>query len=117
MNWYFIVISAAALQGLLLAIAIRKVALNKKSVRWLSALLIAISFCLAGRIFYDADLFSRYPKAVVISDLMLFTYGPLILFYVQSIFFVENSKRFKTSRHFAGNFFVCTFNDGKLIVK
>lgn len=100
MNWYLIIISAAALQGLLLAIAIRKVALNKKSVRWLSALLIAISICLAGRIFYNADLFSRYPKAVVISDLMLFTYGPLILFYVQSIFFVKNNTGFRTSRHF-----------------
>jgi AraC-like DNA-binding protein len=100
MNWYLIVISAAALQGLLLAFAIRKLASNKKSVQWLSALLVAISICLAGRIFYDSDLFARYPKAVVISDLMLFTYGPLILLYLKSIFFKQQVNSTKPAFHF-----------------
>ncbi|MBC7935668.1 MAG: hypothetical protein H7Y86_09995 [Rhizobacter sp.] len=101
MNWYYIIIGAAAFQGLLLSIAIQQVQHNKKSLGWLSALLAAISVCLVGRIFYDKTLFPAYPKIAIASDLMIFTYGPLIYCYVKSVFFVNSdNKKDRPWQHF-----------------
>ncbi len=100
MNWYIIILGAASLQGLLLAVAIQRINQNRYSISWLSALLIAISICLAGRIFYDSDLFAKHPKVAIASDLMLFTYGPLIFCYVRSIFFIDEAKTTRIVAHF-----------------
>lgn len=100
MNWYILILSAAVFQGLLLALAIQRINQNRHSISWLSALLIAISICLAGRIFYDSSLFVKYPKVAIASDLMLFTYGPLIFCYVRSIFFIDENKTTRIVAHF-----------------
>jgi AraC-like DNA-binding protein len=100
MNWYYIIIGAAAFQGLLLSIGIQQVRRNKKSLNWLSALLASISVCLVGRIFYDKTLFPFYPKIAVASDLMIFTYGPFVYWYIKSIFFNTSNKSDRPWKHF-----------------
>ncbi|MBC8112149.1 MAG: hypothetical protein H7Y04_13920, partial [Verrucomicrobia bacterium] len=116
MNWYYIIIAAAALQGFLLAVTIKNVSNNKKSLSWLSGLLIAISVCLVGRIFYEESLFGQYPKIAISSDLMLFTYGPLIFWYLKSVFFEENKERIKVLQHFIPSFFHLVFISQFLLV-
>jgi AraC-like DNA-binding protein len=99
-NLYYVVISAAAFQGLLLALALHRVKHNKASLKWLSALLVAISVCLVGRICYDERLFAKYPKIAIGSDLILFCYGPLMLAYVKSIFLKARQKPIQIGKHF-----------------
>ena len=98
--WYYVFIGAAALQGFLLALILSKVKNNKSALNWLSAILITISSCLLGRIFYDKSLFVSYPKIAILSDGMLFIYGPLIYWYVRRIFIDEDIRIKQVAFHF-----------------
>jgi AraC-like DNA-binding protein len=98
--WYYVFIAAAALQGFLLTLILWKVKNNKTALHWLSAILITISSCLVGRIFYDKTLFPSYPKIAIFSDVMLFIYGPLLYWYVRSTFIDEAIQFKKIASHF-----------------
>jgi AraC-like DNA-binding protein len=98
--WYYVFICAAALQGFLLTLILWKVKNNKTALNWLSAILITISSCLIGRIFYDKTLFPSYPKIAIVSDGMLFIYGPLLYWYVRSIFIDELIRVNRVASHF-----------------
>jgi AraC-like DNA-binding protein len=98
--FYYTVIGSAAFQGILLALALLKVQANRQSAAWLSALLVAISACLVGRIFYEESLFVRYPKIAIGSDLLLFVYGVLIFWYVKSVFYEDKPKLINIAPHF-----------------
>lgn len=113
MNWYYIFIGAACLQGLFLAFTLKNVSNNKLSLTWLSALLIVLSVGLLGRIFYDDSLFPKYPKIAIASDLVLFVYGPLVFLYVKTIFFNDPIIFRKVFFHFIPSFmhlaWICQF--------
>jgi AraC-like DNA-binding protein len=100
MNGYYLIIAAAALHGFLLAVTIRNAGNNKKSLNWLSALLLVTSACLAGRLFYDDQLFRQHPKIAIASDLILFAYGPCVFLYLKSVFFEETRKPHRVLLHF-----------------
>ncbi len=100
MNLYYIIVAAASFQGLLLALALQKVNCNRTSLRWLSALLIAISLSAVGRIFADESLFVQLPKMPIAADLILFLYGPFVFLYVKSIFYKNKSEQKNNWQHF-----------------
>jgi len=86
-NWYAMVLLLAALQGILLVIAINSFKeRHRRTNRILSFLIIALAITFLARIgAFDRDIFQRYPKIILLPDLIYFTYGPLFWLYLRSL--------------------------------
>jgi hypothetical protein len=78
-NWYAMVLLLAALQGILLVIAINSFKeRHRRTNRILSFLIIVLSVTFLARIgAFDRDIFQHYPKIILLADLIYFSYGPL----------------------------------------
>ena len=86
-NWYAMVLLLAALQGILLVIAINSFKeRHRRTNRILSLLIVVLSIAFLARIgAFDRDIFQRYPKIILLPDLIYFTYGPLFWLYLRSL--------------------------------
>lgn len=86
-NWYAMVLLLAALQGILLVIAINSFKeRHRRTNRVLSLLIIVLSVTFLARIgAFDRDIFQHYPKIILLPDLIYFTYGPLFWLYLRSL--------------------------------
>jgi AraC-like DNA-binding protein len=86
-NWYAMVMLLAALQGLLLVIAINSFKeRHRRTNRILSLLIIVLSATFLARIgAFDRDIFQQYPKIILLPDLIYFAYGPLFWLYLRSL--------------------------------
>ncbi|WP_367393099.1 helix-turn-helix domain-containing protein [Lewinella sp. LCG006] len=86
-NWYAMVLLLAALQGILLVIAINSFKeRHRRTNRILSFLIIVLSITFLARIgAFDRDIFQNYPKIILLPDLIYFTYGPLFWLYLRSL--------------------------------
>jgi AraC-like DNA-binding protein len=86
-NWYAMVLLLAALQGILLVIAINSFKeRHRRTNRILSFLIVVLSIAFLARIgAFDRDIFQQYPKIILLPDLIYFTYGPLFWLYLRSL--------------------------------
>ena len=84
---YMYILLICAFQGLLLIVAINTIRnKNKVANTALSAALLLISLSLVGRAStFDPGIFNWEPRLILIPEVLLFTYGPLFLFYVHRL--------------------------------
>lgn len=84
---YMYILLICAFQGLLLTVAINTIRnKNKVANTTLSAALLLISLSLVGRAStFDPAIFNWEPRLILIPEVLLFTYGPLFLFYVHRL--------------------------------
>lgn len=87
LNWYAIFLLLAAVQGLLLIVAINSFKeAGSTASRLLSLLLLVLSLTFLARIgAFNRDVFQQFPKILLVPDLVYFTYGPLFWLYLQSL--------------------------------
>jgi AraC-like DNA-binding protein len=81
---YTFTLLLAAFQGLLLIFAIMGLPQNnEKANKILSVLILLISVALIGRIStYDRDIFNKFPKLILLDEIIYFTYGFVFYFYI-----------------------------------
>ncbi len=86
-SWYEIFLLLAAIQGLLLVVAINSFKeAGSTTSRLLSLLLILLSITFLARIgAFDREIFQQYPKILLVPDLIYFTYGPIFWLYLRSL--------------------------------
>lgn len=88
---YMFLLLLAALQGVLLMVAINTIRnKNKRANSILSVLLLLITISLLGRAStFDPNVFNWQPKLLLIPELILFTYGPIFLFYIHKLLVIR----------------------------
>lgn len=86
-NAYTIFWLMAAIQGLLIIVAINSLDRNNLPAnRLLTVLLLLISLALISRVvIYDRDVFNWAPKLLLVPDLIYFLYAPVFLLYIQRL--------------------------------
>lgn len=86
-NAYTIFWLMAAIQGLLIIVAINSLDRNNLPAnRLLTALLLLISLALISRVvIYDRDVFNWAPKLLLVPDLIYFLYAPVFILYIQRL--------------------------------
>jgi len=86
-NAYTIFWLMAAIQGLLIIVAINSLDRNNLPAnRLLTALLLLISLALISRVvIYDRDVFNWAPKLLLVPDLIYFLYAPIFILYIQRL--------------------------------
>lgn len=86
-NWYGIFLLLAAIQGLLLVVAINSFKeAGSTTSRLLSLLLILLSVTFLARIgAFNRDIFQQFPKILLVPDMIYFTYGPIFWLYLRSL--------------------------------
>ena len=84
---YILVLLIAAIQGLILIIAINKLQNNnRKANTILSAMLLLVSAALFGRVAVNfREIFDWQPKIYLSSDIVLFSYAPLFYLYLREL--------------------------------
>lgn len=89
-NIYTILLLLAAIQGLLLILAINSLQNNNRAAnRILSVLILLISVALAGRVStYDREIFQRMPHLLLLPDVIYFLYAPVFFLYVKRLLHV-----------------------------
>lgn len=87
MNPYTVFWLMAAIQGMLIFIAINTLENNNiPANRRLSVLLVIIAVALIGRVVvYDRDIFNLAPKLILVPDLIYFLYAPIFLQYIDRL--------------------------------
>lgn len=85
------ILAVAALQIVLLVVAINTIRNKNKSANGaLSALLMLIALALVGRAStYDPDIFNWQPKLLLLPEIILFTYAPLFYVYVHLLLKID----------------------------
>ncbi len=101
-NAYTFLLLLAAFQGLLLIIAINTIQDNNETAnRILSVLILLISVALIGRVStYGREIFQWQPRLLLLPDVIYFLYGPIFLWYIQSLLTVPAKNRFGKWVHF-----------------
>lgn len=91
---YILILLLAALQGIVLIFAVNKIPENNKSANtFLSILVGTVSVALLGRVVVNyRSIFDAFPYIYLVQDLVLFSFGPLALMYLQ---------RLLVTRHFS----------------
>nr|WP_293834315.1 helix-turn-helix domain-containing protein [uncultured Arsenicibacter sp.] len=91
---YDLLLLFSAFQGILLIIAIPTIQnYNQAANRWLVILLGLSSFAIFIRIFANyRDVAQSYTKLVLLSDVILFTYGPLFYIYINKLLYRSGRK-------------------------
>jgi AraC-like DNA-binding protein len=86
-NVYTIFWLMAAIQGLLIIVAINTLDRNNLPAnRLLTAMLLLISLALLSRVaIYDRDIFNWAPKLLLLPDLIYFLYAPVFVLYIQRL--------------------------------
>lgn len=86
-NFYTFLLLLAAIQGLLLILAINTLQDNNRAAnRVLSALLLVLSIALAGRVStYSRDIFNAFPRLLLLPDFIYFLYAPIFLLYINRL--------------------------------
>jgi AraC-like DNA-binding protein len=84
---YILVLLIAAIQGLILILAINKLQdNNRKANTILSAMLLLVSVALFGRVAVNfREIFEWQPKIYLSSDIVLFSYAPLFYLYLREL--------------------------------
>lgn len=96
---YTFTLLLAAFQGFLLIFAISGLPQNnEKANKILSVLIFLLSLALIGRVVtYDRDIFNRFPKLILLDEIIYFTYGPIFYFYIVELLTIrtkDNKKWF-----------------------
>ena len=101
-NAYTFLLLLAAFQGLLLIIAINTIQdHNETANRILSFLILLISVALIGRVStYGREIFQWQPRLLLLPDIIYFLYGPVFLWYIQSLLTIPAKNRFGRWVHF-----------------
>ncbi len=84
---YTFILIFAAVQGVLLILAINRLQNNNRPANIILSLLIfMISVALLARVaMYSREAFNWFPKLLLIPDFIFFTYGPVFLSYIQKL--------------------------------
>lgn len=84
---YTFILIFAAVQGILLMLAINRLQNNnRRANNILSLLILMISIALLARVStYSREAFQWQPKLLLIPDFIFFTYGPVFLSYIQKL--------------------------------
>lgn len=95
-NLYTFLLLLAAIQGLLLILAINTLQDNNRAAnRILSVLLLLLSVALAGRVStYDRDTFNWMPRLLLLPDFIYFLYAPIFLLYINRLLRTPATSRF-----------------------
>jgi len=96
-NTYTLILLLAAINGLLLILAINTLQNNNKAAnRFLSLLIFILCVALIGRVStYDRDIFNQFPHLLLLPDIIYFLYGPLFFLYIQRLLHLPaNSGRY-----------------------
>lgn len=102
MNWFNILVSLGALQGILLFIAVNSLKKgNKKANNILSLYILIIVLTLLGRYFYNStNVTLFYLKVIFAGDLIIFLFGPMLYFYLLALFEIKPDLKIKNWIHF-----------------
>ena len=86
-NFYTLILLLAAIQGILLILAINTLQdYNKAANRILSVLIFLLSVAIIGKVStYDRDIFNWLPKLLLLPDILFFLYAPLFFLYIQRL--------------------------------
>lgn len=103
-NSYTILLLLAAIQGIMIVIAINMVQdNNRKANLFLSIIIMLTSLSLLARVaVYDREVFQAYPKLLLLSDFIFFSYSPLFYFYIKSLLILPVESRFQKWYHAIG---------------
>lgn len=95
-NTYTFFLLLAAFQGLLLIIAINTIQDNNIFAnRILSVLILLISIALIGRVStYGREIFQWQPRLLLLPDIIYFIYGPIFLWYIQTLLMIPAKNNF-----------------------
>ncbi len=98
-NLYTFFLLLAAIQGLLLILAINSLQNNNRAANQaLSVLLLTLSVALAGRVStYDRDIFNWMPSLLLLPDFIYFLYAPIFLLYVTRLLRLPSRQNFGIS--------------------
>lgn len=98
-NLYTFFLLLAAIQGLLLILAINSLQNNNRAAnRILSVLLLTLSVALAGRVStYDREIFNWMPSLLLLPDFIYFLYAPFFLLYINRLLRLPSQQRFGIS--------------------
>lgn len=93
-NLYTFLLLLAAIQGILLILAINTLQDNNRAAnRLLSLLLLLLSAALAGRVStYDREIFNWFPRLLLVPDFIYFLYAPLFLLYINRLLRLPGGK-------------------------
>ncbi|MEO1449598.1 MAG: helix-turn-helix domain-containing protein [Bacteroidota bacterium] len=91
-NAYTVFWLMAAIQGLLLMIAILSIERPVLAAnRWLALLLLLFSAVLLARVVvYDREVFQWQPKLLILPDLLIFLYAPIFVCYIRQLLQAED---------------------------
>ncbi len=89
LNWYQIVLVLGVLQGFALMAIMYSSGRHTKAGMWYTWLLFCNSITLLGEVLYQSEVISHLPWLIVVFDLSLFLYGPLIYLFIQFLFAVK----------------------------
>ncbi len=100
MTPYMYMLSLAAFQGILLALALGRLQNNnRKANRLLIVLILMISFSILAKLLaIDRDVFKAFPKLILVPDLIIFLYAPVFLIYIRELLTTPSQNR--TARRF-----------------
>lgn len=87
-----LIVFAGALQGSLLTFALARLGFKNKPLWVLAGFMGLISVTLLGRNI-DPSVYSQWPKLMLLQDMILFLYGPILLMFLQSYLIGTNPFR------------------------
>ncbi|MCB9274770.1 MAG: helix-turn-helix domain-containing protein [Lewinellaceae bacterium] len=95
-NLYTFLLLLAAIQGLLLILAINTLQNNNRAAnRVLSLLLLVLSVALASRVAtYSRDIFNWIPRLLLLPDFIYFLYAPVFYLYINRLLRLPSPDRF-----------------------
>lgn len=99
MNWILLISAIAAAQGAFIIPVLRK-KMDPDHFRALLPLLLVLIFTLIARVAYAPLLSGQFTQVALLSDVVLFLYGPLLLLYFSKVFDSIHSKRKSFLWHF-----------------
>ncbi len=93
LDWFNIILIGGALHGVFLLFAINSIKdRNKGANRYLSMLIVIITVALLGRVTFKDIILQDYPQVLMLPDIVLFLFGPILYFYVSQLLTSEKIK-------------------------
>lgn len=102
LSWFSVIVLLGVLQGIILFFAIiNSKKGNRKANYILSGYILIIVLTLLGRFFYKFQpLTLFYFKILYVGDIIIFLFGPMLYFYLLSLFDIKNKLNIKNWVHF-----------------
>lgn len=86
LQWFSYALLLASAQGCILILVLRKIPnANKRANLHLSVMIGLVVSAMIGRLAFDPKLFTYFPHFVIVSDVIIFLFGPFFYFYIRAV--------------------------------